>query len=450
MGDHPNYTHEREAIEWARAILDQPDRYVILDTETTGLTNDDEVIQLGILSPNGDVLMDRLIRPSPGRSIHPQAQRVHHISMAMLADKPAYDQISDDLRDAVRGRKVVTYNAAFDRRLMTQTARVAGGFVPPDPWDCAMLMYAQFIGDSDNYRGEYRWHKLTGGDHSAVGDCRATLEYIRSMAGAKRRKYSFESWISAEEVVEGSEDAPPKPSPRREPRSPRRTMPSMSISIGIDGIFRFNGEEYKPPTLDEQNAELDPVYRESLRKYEASGSKTVASMTEIVRFLSTVYRDLTPDQLASATTHAAQPRISGISYIVGRSVKCFAEIKKMELAKPTKLFQIAEKVESLIDQIVQGLPHGDQGVKAEAKAIEDVVQTCARDELFFRSQVIWTDMWDRVRDKIGALEKKNERKKAMNEFIQSIKDLCDARSFRGLKDERDRFVDYVKAQCFPE
>lgn len=36
---------------------------------------------------------------------------------------------------------------------------------------------------------------------------------------------------------------------------------------------------------------------------------------------------------------------------------------------------------------------------------------------------------------------------AMNAFIKTIKDLCDARSFRGLKDERERFSDYVKAQC---
>ena len=34
MSHHPNYKHQREAIEWARAVLGQPQRYVILDTET--------------------------------------------------------------------------------------------------------------------------------------------------------------------------------------------------------------------------------------------------------------------------------------------------------------------------------------------------------------------------------------------------------------------------------
>ncbi|MFM7244569.1 MAG: exonuclease domain-containing protein [Planctomycetaceae bacterium] len=448
MGDHPNYHHEREAIEWARSILDQPDRYAILDTETTGLTNDDEVIQLGILSPTGDVLLDRLIRPSPGRSIHPGAQRVHNISMAMLADKPAYGQISDEVREAVRGRRIVTYNAAFDLRLMTQTARAAGGFVPPDPWDCAMLMYAQFVGDADHYRGEYRWHKLRGGDHTAVGDCRATLEYIRTMAVATPRMYSYDLGASDEGNPEAHTAAIIAPPPQREQRAPRRSMQSMSISIDMDGVVRFNGEEYRPPTIDEQDSELDPAYRKALAQHEAAVGTTVASMADIVRFLTAAYRDLTVEQMDSAVTHSAQARISGIPYIVFRAVKCFAEIKTMQDANAKALFRIAERTDSLIDHIAFGLPHGDRKIKAEAQAIVEAVQSSARNELFFRSQIIWTDMWDRTRDKITTIEKKSDRKKATNAFIQSIKDLCDARCFRGLKDERDRFVDYVKAQCF--
>jgi hypothetical protein len=38
----------------------------------------------------------------------------------------------------------------------------------------------------------------------------------------------------------------------------------------------------------------------------------------------------------------------------------------------------------------------------------------------------------------------------MNDFMKKIKDLCDARSFRGLKEERERFIGYVKAQFDPK
>ena len=60
MPDHPNYRHQREVIEWARSVLDQPERHVILDTETTGLANDDEGIQLGVVDSTGAVLLDGL------------------------------------------------------------------------------------------------------------------------------------------------------------------------------------------------------------------------------------------------------------------------------------------------------------------------------------------------------------------------------------------------------
>ena len=41
------------------------------------------------------------------------------------------------------------------------------------------LLYA---GQWDDYYQNYRWQRLPEGDHSALGDCRATLEVIRRMA----------------------------------------------------------------------------------------------------------------------------------------------------------------------------------------------------------------------------------------------------------------------------
>lgn len=50
-------------------------------------------------------------------------------------------------------------------------------------WDCAMLPYSAYIGDWDDYLKSYKWQKLPGGDHSAIGDCRSTLAIINKMAG---------------------------------------------------------------------------------------------------------------------------------------------------------------------------------------------------------------------------------------------------------------------------
>ena len=42
-----------------------------------------------------------------------------------------------------------------------------------------MLQYAQFVGQWNDQYGNYRWHKLRGGDVTALGDCLATLDLIR-------------------------------------------------------------------------------------------------------------------------------------------------------------------------------------------------------------------------------------------------------------------------------
>ena len=172
----------------------------------------------------------------------------------------------------------------FDRRVITQTSRCSGGFVPPGPWDCAMLQYAQFVGEWDDYRNKYRWHKLRGGAHTAVGDCQATLARIKEIAGAKRRKYFYEVLMQADEVVEGREAPPPVPSPTREPPREPRSMPAFGISMSLDGSGEYFGPEYKLPTVPEQDAELSEGYREKLRAYEQANFCTVATMTDIVRF----------------------------------------------------------------------------------------------------------------------------------------------------------------------
>jgi DNA polymerase-3 subunit epsilon len=90
----------------------------------------------------------------------------------------------------------VIYNADYDLRLIRQSLRVHGIqiafpisdrrrcriFTNGGSTHCAMMFYSQFVGDWIDYRGDYKWQKLPGGDHSALGDCKATLKIIEEMA----------------------------------------------------------------------------------------------------------------------------------------------------------------------------------------------------------------------------------------------------------------------------
>ncbi len=45
-----------------------------------------------------------------------------------------------------------------------------------------MQLYSDFVGEWNDYFGSNKWQKLPGGDHTALGDCLATLEVIKYIA----------------------------------------------------------------------------------------------------------------------------------------------------------------------------------------------------------------------------------------------------------------------------
>lgn len=93
-------------------------REIVFDTETSGLDPaDDRIIELGCLEldnrfPTGRVF-HVFINPE-GRAIHPDAQAVHGISSADLADKPAFKEIADGFLAFAEGARLVAHNANFD------------------------------------------------------------------------------------------------------------------------------------------------------------------------------------------------------------------------------------------------------------------------------------------------------------------------------------------------
>lgn len=176
-------TPQQLAQEW---LADR--ETVILDTETTGLADDDQIVELSIIDMQGRTLLDTLVKPTV--PIHPKAQAVHGIRHADVLKAPSLPELASKLDTILRDRRVITYNARFDGRLLEQTY-AAHDLEPPQgiSYDCAMLAYASW------YRPGGRWQKLgnaaeqtttpiTGRAHRALTDCHTTLGVIRAMASS--------------------------------------------------------------------------------------------------------------------------------------------------------------------------------------------------------------------------------------------------------------------------
>lgn len=189
-GDKANTAHDATTpIEQARAWLEQ--NALILDTETTGLDDTAEVVEISLIDCQGTVLMDTLVRPrSP---IPADASAIHGISDDLVANAPSWTEVRRQFLELVAGRPVVIYNADYDTRIINQTNAAYG--LPALGLDarCAMLAYAEHWGRWDDRRGNWKWQRLTaaaeqqgviaeGQAHRSLADCRMTLGIIRAMA----------------------------------------------------------------------------------------------------------------------------------------------------------------------------------------------------------------------------------------------------------------------------
>lgn len=181
--------YEQEASEWARAVSADP-AAVILDTETTGLEG--QIIEVSIIKVDGTVLLDTLIRPLPswlareGSPLIPASETaIHGIDDEAVKDAPGFAEVYPEIKRILEAAsRVVIYNEEFDRGRLSSDCRLHKLPNLEFKGECAMLWYAAWYGEWSEYRGSFKWQRLTGG-HRALGDCLACLERIKRMAGSE-------------------------------------------------------------------------------------------------------------------------------------------------------------------------------------------------------------------------------------------------------------------------
>jgi DNA polymerase III epsilon subunit-like protein len=181
----------QDVITWARQVVEQSGT-LILDTETTGLDANDEVIQLAIVDMHGNVLLHTLVRPTV--PVGMEARVIHGITDEVLAEAPSFSNLYDTIAVLLGNRSVLAYNADFDRRILAQTCTKYG--LPPfevAAWDCVMERYASFWGERSKSGHDKPQSLSTAcmqqgidvhGHHDAVKDCLLTLALIKAVAVA--------------------------------------------------------------------------------------------------------------------------------------------------------------------------------------------------------------------------------------------------------------------------
>ena len=99
-----------------------PDRQIVLDTETTGMNQIGAhyeghcIIEIGAVEMLNRRYTGRKLHLyiKPDREVDPDAIKVHGITDEMLADKPDFATVAQEFIEFIRGAELLIHNAPFD------------------------------------------------------------------------------------------------------------------------------------------------------------------------------------------------------------------------------------------------------------------------------------------------------------------------------------------------
>lgn len=118
-----------------------PENYVVVDLETTGLSpwRGDRVVEIGALRViRGEVVEKFWQLVNPGMPIPPEAQAIHGISDADVAEMPEIDEVLPRFFSFSLKLPLVAHFAAFDRSFLESACRTCGFPHPPQPYLCTV------------------------------------------------------------------------------------------------------------------------------------------------------------------------------------------------------------------------------------------------------------------------------------------------------------------------
>jgi DNA polymerase-3 subunit epsilon len=207
-------------------------REIVLDTETTGLDHrtGDRLIEVACVEledylPTGRTF-HQLVHPD--RDIHPDAERVHGISLASLEGKPRFHhpEVCDALLEFIGEAVVVAHNAGFDRGFLNAELGRAGRPILPDhQWvDTLSLAQKRFPGMGNSLDALCKRFKISLAErekHGALIDARLLAAVYLELRGGRERGFDL-SPVAVETGPLGAA-GPIVHGPRPRPLAPRST-----------------------------------------------------------------------------------------------------------------------------------------------------------------------------------------------------------------------------------
>jgi len=159
-----------------------PGGYVVLDTETTGLTDPARVIELAMIfvSDRGQIQGSwTTLLHGEGSAGGRRLEQVHGIRDHQLIGAPNFGEIAQQVDQAMRGRLVFAHNAKFDRARLNYELSLTRR--PQLPQLCCTMYLGSYLGYGimklDVALSKFRIARTTA--HCAHDDALATAKLLQ-------------------------------------------------------------------------------------------------------------------------------------------------------------------------------------------------------------------------------------------------------------------------------
>lgn len=246
-------------------------REVVLDTETTGLDNDDRVIEIACVElinymPTGRTFHVH-INPD-GRKVHPGALKIHGLTNEFLKRKRKFKQHVDKFLAFIGDATLVIHNAEFDLRMLNnELARIGRPPLSNPVVDTLPLAREKKPGGTHNLDALCRAFHIDLSKrkrHEALLDCQLLAQVYLELRGGKQ--FGLDVAVEQKKAVAFVK---PDYGPRRfisrltpeEAAAHRAFVASLGKGALWQAYLTPPEQTIEPDRLDSAVLELEPVFR---------------------------------------------------------------------------------------------------------------------------------------------------------------------------------------------
>ena len=175
---------------------------VILDTETTGLSNTEKhrIVEIGCIELNNQISTNNIFHKyiNPQRLVSEEAYKIHGYSDKFLSDKKTFAEISEEFLNFIKGKKLIIHNAPFDLSFLNYELKLIKKkeIDKKNVIDTLEMARAKYPGSQNSLDALCKRFNIDNSarkKHTALVDCHLLKEIYVNLIDQKEPKFNLEN-----------------------------------------------------------------------------------------------------------------------------------------------------------------------------------------------------------------------------------------------------------------